>query len=62
MYFKSFSDLVDEIKGILDVVSSIETDTQILAEDIAHFEQKLASVRYIAMLVILPFVKYHRNG
>ena len=37
--------MVDEIKGILDVVSSIETDTRMLAEDIADFERQLASVR-----------------
>ena len=52
--------LVDEIKHILDVVTSfdLEVDTQSLAEDIANYERSLARVRWQCIDVSLSFVKY----
>ena len=44
---QDFLGLVDEIKQILDLVTSFdsEVDTQSLAEDIANYERSLAMVR-----------------
>ena len=44
---QDFLGLVDEIRNILDAVTSsdFEVDTQLLAEDIANYERSLARVR-----------------